>query len=176
MSRVLLHTFILSVILWTTGNAQAESIKRSACVAESLPVLPDVRINAVTEEAAPLPHCKVEGVIGAEIGFELLLPDVWSGKFVMGGGGGFAGSIVNGAQDLFGAVQKGYATVATDTGHKGNALDASWALNHLERLENFGHQAVHRTAVNAKALTEAYYGRDIDRNYFVGCSRGGGDP
>ena len=173
MSRVLLHTFILSVILWTTGNAQAESIKRSACVAESLPVLPDVRINAVTEEAAPLPHCKVEGVIGAEIGFELLLPDVWSGKFVMGGSGGFAGSFFNAAQDM-GALEKGYATVSTDTGHKGHAMDASWALNHLERLENFGHQAVHRTAVNAKALIKAYYGRAITRNYFLGCSRGGG--
>lgn len=149
-----------------------ESIPK--CTLESLPQLPDVTIEMVTRESAPAAHCKVAGVIGPEISFELLLPEDWNGKFVMGGGGGFAGSIVNAAQDFFGAVQKGYATVATDTGHKGNSLDASWALNNLERLENFGHQAVHRTAVNAKALTKAYYGHDIDRNYFVGCSRGGG--
>ena len=156
------------------SSAQQAAASTPKCTKESFPSLPDVKITAVTQEPAPPAHCAVTGVIELEIGFELLLPDNWNGKFVMGGSGGFAGSIVNAAQDLFTAVQKGYATVATDTGHKGNALDASWALNNLERLENFGHQAVHRTAVNAKALTKAYYGRDMDRNYFVGCSRGGG--
>ena len=144
------------------------------CARESLPQLPDVRITAVTQESAPAVHCKVAGVIGPEIHFELLLPANWNGKFVFGGGGGFAGSVANGAQAFFGALQMGYATVGTDTGHQANSLDASWALNNLERLVNFGHKAVHRTTVNSRALTEAYYGRDIARSYFVGCSRGGG--
>ena len=39
---------------------------------------------------------------------------------------------------------------------------------------NFGHVAVHRTAVTAKALTEDYYDQEIARSYFAGCSRGGG--
>ena len=144
------------------------------CKTESFPQLPDVTITSVTQESAPAPHCKVAGVIGPEIHFELLLPAKWNGKLVFGGGGGFVGSVVNGAQDFFGALQMGYATVGTDTGHQAHSLDASWALNNLERLVNFGHQAVHRTAVNSKALTEAYYGRDIARSYFTGCSRGGG--
>ncbi len=144
------------------------------CKAESIPQLPDVTITSVAQESAPAPHCKVAGVIGPEIHFELLLPVKWNKKFVFGGGGGFAGSVANAAQDFFGALQMGYATVGTDTGHQANSLDASWALNNLERLVNFGHQAVHRTAVNSKALTEAYYGRDIARSYFAGCSRGGG--
>jgi feruloyl esterase len=116
----------------------------------------------------------IAGVIGTETNFELLLPENWNGKFVMGGGGGFVGSVVNAAQDFFGALQTGYATVGTDTGHPGHSLDASWALNDLERLVSFGHQAVHRTAVTAKELTEDYYGQDLARSYFVGCSRGGG--
>jgi pimeloyl-ACP methyl ester carboxylesterase len=115
----------------------------------------------------------VAGIIGTETHFELLLPDQWNGKFVMGGGGGFVGSVMN-TSLLFGSLQAGYATVGTDTGHQGHPLDASWAHNNLERLVSFGHQAVHRTAVTAKALTEAYYGKDIDRSYFTGCSRGGG--
>jgi hypothetical protein len=45
------------------------------CSIESLPDLPDVRITEVTEESEPVPHCKVAGVIGPEIRFELLLPD-----------------------------------------------------------------------------------------------------
>jgi feruloyl esterase len=140
---------------------------------ESLPQLPDVTITSVTQETQGAPHCKVAGVIGPEIRFELLLPEKWNGKFVMGGGGGFVGSVINVALS-YGALQSGYATVGTDTGHQGHPLDASWALNNLERIVNFGHQAVHRTAVTAKALIKAFYQKDITRSYFLGCSRGGG--
>ncbi len=143
------------------------------CSLESLRDLPDVRITAVTEEAAPVPHCKVAGVIGTETNFELLLPENWNGKFVMGGGGGFVGTVQN-TSLMFGSLQKGYATVGTDTGHAGHPLRANWAYNNLERLVSFGHQAVHRTAVTAKALITDYYARDISRSYFTGCSRGGG--
>jgi feruloyl esterase len=143
------------------------------CNIESLPQLPDVAITSVTQETEGVPHCKVAGVIGPEIHFELLLPEEWNGKFVMGGGGGFAGSVMNVALS-YGALQSGYATVGTDTGHQAHPLDGSWALNNLERIVNFGHQAVHRTAVSAKALAKAYYQQNITRNYFIGCSRGGG--
>jgi hypothetical protein len=57
------------------------------CSLESLRELPDVRINAVTEEAAPVPHCKVAGGIGTETNFELLLRKTWKGKFMTGSGG-----------------------------------------------------------------------------------------
>jgi feruloyl esterase len=144
------------------------------CTIASFRSLPEVRIISAEKEAEPVPHCKLLGVIGHQTHFELLLPDHWNGKFVMGGGGGFVGSVVNAAQGWFGALQKGYATAGTDTGHQAHSLDASWALNNLERLVNFGHQAVHRTAVNSKALIEDYYDREIGRSYFAGCSRGGG--
>ncbi len=145
----------------------------SVCSVETLSNLPDVRLVSVTQETDGAPHCKVVGVIGREINFELLLPETWNGKFVMGGGGGFVGSVQNVALG-YGPLEKGYATVGTDTGHRGSSLDASWALNNLERVVSFGHQAVHRTAVTAQALIADYYGRDIDRSLFVGCSRGGG--
>jgi len=144
-----------------------------SCSLDSFPALPDVRITSATQEVAPAPHCKVAGVIGTETNFDLLLPDDWNGKFVMGGGGGFAGSVVNAAQDFWGALQMGYATVGTDTGHQAHSMTTDWALNNLERLVNFGHVAVHRTAVTAKALIEDYYGQNIERSYFGGCSRGG---
>jgi feruloyl esterase len=144
-----------------------------ACTPERLPELPDVRITSVTPEAVLAPHCKVAGVIGTETHFELLLPDDWNGKFVMGGGGGFVGSVVN-VSLLYGSLQAGYASVGTDTGHQANSLDASWALNNLERVVSFGHQAVHRTAVTSQALISAYYGQESSRDYFIGCSRGGG--
>ena len=147
---------------------------KSVCKLESLTQLPDVGITSVTHETQGASHCKVAGKIGQEIHFELLLPDDWNGKFVFGGGGGYVGSVVNVAESLYGAVKSGYATVGTDTGHQAHSLDASWALDNMERIVNFGHQAVHRTTVTAKSLIKAYYQQDIARNYFLGCSRGGG--
>ena len=163
MSRLLL----LILLLPSLGLAQVN------CDISMLPALPDVRFTAVEKLAQPVPHCKATGIIGPEIRFELILPENWNGKFVMGGGGGFVGSVQNSAL-AFGALSSGYATVGTDTGHQNQGIDASWALHNLERIVNFGHQAVHRTAVTAKSLISDYYGADIERNYFVGCSRGGG--
>ncbi|HVR29955.1 MAG TPA: tannase/feruloyl esterase family alpha/beta hydrolase [Thermoanaerobaculia bacterium] len=123
-------------------------------------------------------HCKVAGTIEQEIRFELLLPDSWNGRFVMGGGGGFVGSVQNAAQTslLHGgtALERGYATAGTDTGHQGLGTDASWALENPERELNFGHRAVHLVAEASKAILRRHYGRDAERSYFFGCSRGGG--
>jgi len=143
---------LAAAILLIAGHGVAEAQTSPKCSPESLNEIPNVRVTKVSEVSAPVPHCKLAGVIGREINFELLLPDDWNGKFVMGGGGGFVGSIVNAAQDFWGALQMGYATVGTDTGHQAHSLTADWALNNLERLVNFGHVAVHRTAVNSKAL------------------------
>ena len=153
-----------------SGNAEYSS--NQACSKAFIPAMKDVEIASVTSETAPVPHCKVAGVIGAENHFELLLPETWNGKFVMGGGGGFVGSVMN-TSLMFGSLEAGYASVGTDTGHKGHPLVADWALDNPDRLVNFGHKAVHDTAVTAKALIKAYYQKDIGRSYFTGCSTGG---
>ncbi len=125
-------------------------------------------------------HCRVTGTIDSEIHFELLLPlpDAWNGRFVMGGGGGFVGTIDNQAMTLYAnpatPLARGFATVATDTGHRGSAIDARWALDREDREVNFGFRAVHLTSEVAKTIIRLHYGRDIDYSYFLGCSRGGG--
>jgi len=100
-------------------------------------------------EKAPA-HCKVAGTIDTAVRFELLLPehDAWNGRFAMGGGGGFVGSVVNVAMGSIPrgtALERGFATVGTDTGHKGSPIDARWALDDDESEINFGYRAVHRT-------------------------------
>ena len=120
--------------------------------------------------AVKVAHCKVTGVIGTEIRFVLLMPDAWNHKFLMGGGGGFVGTIDNQAQ---GTVNAGYATAGTDTGHQGTVIDASWALNNEQRRINFAYLAVHRTAETSKAILRRYYGANETRSYFSGCSNGG---
>ena len=119
---------------------------------------------------ATVPYCKVVGVVGDEINFELLLPEDWNGKFLQSGGGGFVGSIGRSGQF---SVNRGYATVGTDTGHQASGIRAGWAQGHPERLVNYGYLAVHRTAATAKAIIRAYYGDPAKYSYFYGCSNGG---
>jgi feruloyl esterase len=140
--------------------------------------LPEVAFESVKHvepgllKNPPVAYVELKGIIGDNIRFELLLPDAWNGRFVMGGGGGFVGSVQNGAR---GSVNSGYATVGTDTGHESQpGYLAGWALTNLEAQLNFGYLAVHRTAETAKALIRAYYRADPAHSYFIGCSRGGG--
>ncbi len=128
----------------------------------------------ITEAVAVDPketHCRVRGTIGEEIEFELLLPARWNTRFAMSGGAGFSGSIQNGLRYLVG---EGFATVGTNTGHTGETIEANWALDHPPRRLNFGHVAVHRTALVSKEIIEYYYCAAPSYSYFSGCSRGGG--
>ncbi len=130
-------------------------------------------------------HCRVLGVIEKEIKFEALLPhpDNWNGKFLMGGGGGMVGQIQNhaqGPQYMGGltALQRGYVTAGTDTGHEGlppplSSFDASAFLNNQRAKLDYAYRAVHLTAVMTKRIIKSYYGRPPEYSYFLGCSTGG---
>jgi hypothetical protein len=114
--------------------------------------------------------CRVNGVIGKETRFRALLPDEWNRRFMMGGGGGYVGTIDNQAES---SANYGYATAGTDAGHSGSAITARWALNNAEREASFAADAVHRTAEVTKQLIRAYYSVLPERSYFFGCSNGG---
>jgi feruloyl esterase len=142
--------------------------------------LPTLRLDRVTINSAEIvpaapgvpEYCRVRGRVDTEINFELGLPTAWNGKFYHAGGGGFVGSIPSIAAGL----ARGYASVATDTGHVGMgvaALDGSWALNRLDRQVNFGHRGVHVVTVAGKAILQRAYGKRPKYSYFQGCSNGG---
>ena len=120
--------------------------------------------------------CRVEGVIqpssDSHIEFEVWLPAAgWNRKYEGAGNGGFAGTINYG--DLAQALIAGYATSSTDTGHKGNAAEATWALGHPEKVVDFGYRAIHETAEKSKAVIRAFYGEGPQHSYFSSCSNGG---
>lgn len=95
----------------------------------------------------------------------------------MSGGGGFVGSVQNFILRPFftkvSALEAGYATAGTDTGHRGSVSDASWALNNDSAKQNFAGRAIHLVTDVSKRLTAHYYGRQIKHSYFMGCSTGG---
>src|ERR1041385_3551135 len=81
-------------------------------------------------------HCRVAATLrpssDSEIKVEVWLPlaAAWNGKFEAGGGGGWGGSLNYGG--MAGALQEGYATASTDTGHQGG--NANFALGHPEKV------------------------------------------
>ena len=87
------------------------TVPESHCTLSQFPTIPNVTLVSVTTESDQAEHCKVTGFIDTGINFELLLPDAWNGKFVMGGGGGFVGSVANIAL-AYGAIRSGYVTAA----------------------------------------------------------------
>ena len=131
--------------------------------------------SAVPPSSAPtLPaHCRVAIVMrpssDSYIEAEVWLPAEWNGKFEAVGNGGWAGVINYGAMAR--ALQEGYATASTDTGHKGGS--GAFAIGHPEKLIDFGYRAVHEMTVQSKAIIKTYYQRAPHLSYWNGCSTGG---
>jgi len=131
---------------------------------------------------APVSLCRVVGNIqpstnpagDSNINFEVWLPTSdWTGRYEQVGNGGFAGSIEY--TPLRGAVGINNATASTDDGSSQPAGSAggSFALGHLQKINDYGYRAVHRTDLDAQVIVTAFYGSPPAHTYFNGCSKGG---
>ena len=94
--------------------------------------------TATNGQTFTLPEfCRVAGYSApssdSNILFEVWIPYAsWNEKLEVVGGGGFAGTISFSAMAT--ALNLGYATASTDTGHQDrNSGDGSWALGHPEK-------------------------------------------
>ncbi len=106
----------------------------------------------------------------SDIKIEVWLPaSGWNHKFQAVGNGGWAGVISY--PEMAEALHDGYATSSTDTGHVGPT--GSFAIDHPEKLIDFGYRAVHEMTVKAKSVIDAYYGAAPQMSYWNGCSTGG---
>ena len=106
----------------------------------------------------------------SDIKIEVWLPvSGWNGKFQAVGNGAWQGSIAYPA--MAGALQRGYATSSTDTGHVGGS--ASFGLDHPEKVIDFAYRSEHEMTVSAKSIVNAFYGSAPKYSYWVGCSAGG---
>ncbi len=129
-------------------------------------------------------YCRIEGVINQRegeggsygIGFALALPDQWTGRFLLQGGGGLNGSVGQpigpvGAGDRP-ALARGFAVISHDSGHKGAGFDSSFMQDQRAALD-FAEASVRTVALLGKAITSRYYGTQISHSYMTGCSTGG---
>ncbi|WP_446744659.1 tannase/feruloyl esterase family alpha/beta hydrolase [Silvibacterium acidisoli] len=156
------HAAVLEAKEFPTGSFGKELAQTNPQAAALFAKLPP--FCRVTVESTPTPDSK--------IAIEVWMPlQHWNGKFRGQGNGGFAGSMAY--TWLAYSVMEGYATAATDAGHKGDSTDASWALGHPEKVIDFGHRGVHEMTTTAKSVLDAYYGKAASRSYFLACSDGG---
>ena len=188
------HVALLVVI---SSLAQAQSSKRIPCESLSQIALPEAKVGSAESLQAgafPAPpnlppwlagepafyktlpafcRVQVQGKPSADsdIRIEVWMPNDWNGKLQGIGNGGFAGQLDY--HNMAVAISHGYAAVATDTGHTGEAIDARWALNHPEKIKDFGYRAIHQMTLVAKASAAAFYGKAPQHSYFAGCSNGG---
>ena len=136
-----------------------------------------VMMYARPEPPSPYPtYCRVKAIAAptpdSHIGFEVWIPKNWYGRYLQLGNGGFAGAIPEAAMRA--GIAQGYAVAGTDDGHQSaTGTDASWALNHPEKVIDFGYRAIKETTGAAKAIIAAYAGTAPRYSYFSGCSDGG---
>lgn len=131
--------------------------------------------SGTTDKFPGLPSfCRITATLkptsDSDIGIEVWLPaSNWNGKYLAVGSGGWGGSInYDGLAD---ALRRGYATSATDDGHR--TQGAGFIVGHPEKFIDFAYRAEHEMTVEAKTLINAFYGRDAHYSYWNGCSGGG---
>jgi feruloyl esterase len=177
--------FSAAVATTPCANLKSTSLPNTTItLAESLPAgtftPPAAPAGGQRGGAAPAPaalnvpaFCRVAATLrptsDSEIDMEVWMPETWNGKFQFVGGGGWAGVISYSAMAT--ALQEGYATASTDTGHKGG--NANFAIGHPEKVVDFAYRAVHESTVKAKAIMTTFYDRGPRISYWNGCSTGG---
>jgi len=147
-----------------------------------------VTLSSAEQIAESGGYCQVEGEIAnaengqSQIKYRLRFPEAgaWNGKFLMVGNGGTAG-MFQGEGRVQVALQLGYATGQTDTGHTRAGAD-DWTMKEIEpgvlvpnyvTIDDFGHRAIHLTTEVGKEFTDTFYASAPEFSYYFGCSTGG---
>jgi hypothetical protein len=128
--------------------------------------------------------CEVSIIVAPAINIEIWLPllSAWNNRFQGVGGGGYAGTISWTALAI--AVEGGYSTASTDTGHSAFAPNnglggGGFALNQPADtlneglIKDFAQRSELELARKGKEVTKAFYGTGPRFSYWTGCSTGG---
>ena len=146
--------------------------------------LANTKVDSATEVPASstLPgYCDVQLTVNNppssdQVNIGVFLPDTWNGRFEGIGGGGYVGG--NPSSPDTTALQQGYATAGTDTGHAGSGGNGAFALNpdgtlNKQLIDDFSYLGIHEMTTMSKAVIDDYYGQRPAYSYWNGCSTGG---
>jgi len=125
--------------------------------------------------------------------FDVRLPTAWNGRYMFQGGGGTeggnpnaTGSSNNGTNGVS-MLTNGYVVAAQNGGHLNSELPPTLAatattpsilsqnmfFSDALAVRDWGYNSIDVTTRTTKFLIDAYYGREPDKSYFVGCSTSG---
>ncbi|MCB0688388.1 MAG: tannase/feruloyl esterase family alpha/beta hydrolase [Saprospiraceae bacterium] len=179
--KILTLTPLLILCIFISLQAQQSDPlqidRKRAKIMESY--IPDVIVQstALIEASDGNPrHILVRGYTMPSNYFLMRFPvDAWNEKIFMDGCGLGCGTLPT---DISGklkkALQRGYATATTNSGHWGTSIrDFTWAHNNRQAEIDFAHRAVHETLRATTELVKAFYNRDPALSYFWSCSNGG---
>jgi Tannase and feruloyl esterase len=169
--------------LWMSAASLAAPAAASCRQLAAL-TIPNVTIASATDvPAGPFTEgrsltvpafCRVVAVAAptpdSHINLEVWIPSqTWNGKLLGTDNGGFSGAI--GYAAMAAALNRGYATVGTDTGHTGGEMD--FGVGHPEKIVDWAYRSVHVMTEVAKLVVRSLEGRFPEHAYFSGCSTGG---
>jgi feruloyl esterase len=105
----------------------------------------------------------------SEIKIEVWMPvaSTWNGEFRGTGNGGLGGNLS--FPGLAAAMHGGFAAAGENTGHENGS---AYALDHPEKIIDFGDRAAHEMTITAKAAIAAFYGSAPKRSYMNECGGG----
>lgn len=179
--------FLLLLLCPTLHAATCAGLKDLKLAHGEITLATEVAAGAFTpagvdKDVAPLfktlpAFCRVTATLkpsaDSEIKMEVWMPLTgWNKRLEAQGNGGFAGTIYRAL--LAHPLLRGSAAAETDTGHESpDATDARWALNHPEKITDFGWRAIHEMTLATKAIIQAFYSAAPEHSYFNSCSNGG---
>jgi len=163
---------------------------------EGAPTKLDSAVVVEPSAAVPTEQCVVTGYVASKVKFTVWMPTkTWTQRLLMKGCGGYCGNLIaptpttydvggnSGAGVGCPFVPSGELAIAAHNGgHTGNTnsgrflaaiADGMWAIEDSTSLIDFFYAANHKATVAAKAVINAFYGRNPTYSYFDGCSSGG---
>jgi Tannase and feruloyl esterase len=144
----------------------------------AIPDAPTVLFSAqvVPAKAQSPEYCEVKGYVTPQIQFEVRLPTQnWNRRYLQVGCGGYCGSL-RASPEATTALDRNFAVAFDNSGHVGGGIGAAsalWGLDQPQLRADFGYRSEHVTALAAKAIATAFYGKSPSYAYFQGCSNGG---
>ncbi|KAK1218099.1 hypothetical protein PQX77_019230 [Marasmius sp. AFHP31] len=131
----------------------------ASCIPTPRPIVADIcRVTMLVETSN-----------SSSINMEAWLPRNWTGRFLNFGNGGLAGCI--GYENLAYTSSMGFAAVGANNGHNGTSGAAFETSPQV--VADFAFRSIHMSTVIGKELTEAFYGQQHTKSYYLGCSTGG---
>ncbi len=192
--RFAIIVFVVSVLLLSSqvslfktsaiSQVPMQSKSSSPCSAltqkdfSAIPDAPTALFSAqVVPATAQTPeYCNAKGYVTPQIQFEVQLPTQnWNRRYLQVGCGGYCGSL-RASPESIAALNQNFAVAFDNSGHVGGGIGAAsalWGLDQPQLRTDFGYRSEHVTALAAKEIATAFYGKSPNYSYFQGCSNGG---